>query len=145
MIVVHVRGTGAFLEGFINERVDRWHRSRFRKLSPNLQLRIWKHCKFTSIRNKRDKEREAATAHNDKVAKQRKGNRKLKGVPVPRPFGLVTAVRVRATLSSALAAAVEQGEVVRNVAQQTRQKRRQGPSRPRPKVWQPQQLAAFLD
>lgn len=65
---------------------------------------------FTTIRKKRDKERAAATSHNEEVAKQKKGRKKLKKVPVPHPFGHATAVRVRATLSSALAAAVEQGE-----------------------------------
>jgi len=80
----------------------------------------------------------------DEVNATRKGKRpiKAKRVPVPRPFSAATAQRVRATLRSALNAALRAGEVSRNVAALA-----EVPSakRPRVKIWDPEQLAVFLD
>ncbi len=59
-----------------------------------------------------------------------------------RPFGAATAQRVRATLRSSLAAAVKAGDVPRNVAALADVAKG---SRPRVKVWEPEQLGEFLD
>jgi hypothetical protein len=63
-------------------------------------------------------------------------------IPVPRPFGPATAQRVRATLRSALNAALRAGDVSRNVAALAEVART---TRPRVKVWEPEQLGEFLD
>lgn len=109
---------------------------------------------FVDIRREREKARDEATAANNARAAEAAAwnaahpdsrQRKPVRAGVPRPFGPTTATRVRATLSSALAAALEQGEVTRNVAAQTRQRKGRKHTRPRPKIWAPEQLGAFLD
>jgi integrase len=103
------------------------------------------------------------TEHDDRIAAAKETNAKLqaeadainadrtktgkrpvkpKRVPVPRPFGAATAQRVRATLRSSLAAAVKAGDVPRNVAALADVAKG---SRPRVKVWEPEQLGEFLD
>jgi integrase len=88
------------------------------------------------IRKEHDKRITEAKATNDHLPQ------KAKRVPIPRPFSPATAQRVRATLRSALNAALRAGEVSRNVAALA-----EVPSakRPRVKIWDPEQLATFLD
>jgi integrase len=64
-------------------------------------------------------------------------------VAVPRPFGASSAQRLRATLRTALTAAMIHGEVPRNVAAGRAVKIRGG-ERPKIHVWEPEQLRDFL-
>jgi integrase len=112
---------------------------------------------FAKIRKQREADRLQAIRMNDRYvqeAEQTNADRRARGlkrrvkpmrVPVPRPFGPSSATRVRATISSALADAVAQGEATRNVAAQTRQRRGRKNRRPRVRVWEPDQLGAWLD
>jgi integrase len=112
---------------------------------------------FAAIRRERDAVRTDAMAKNAKYAAESEAinaERRAKGisrmvapkrVAVPRPFGRSTATRVRATLSSALADALAQGEVTRNVAAQARQRKGRRDTHPQVKVCEPEQLGAFLD
>lgn len=83
-----------------------------------------------------------ADAVNAERIKTGKRPVKPQHVKMPQPFSPATAQRVRATLRSALASAVKAGEVHRNVAALADVARG---SRPRVKVWEPEQLGAFLD
>jgi integrase len=81
----------------------------------------------------------------NRAAPRRRKNQariKAKHIPVPRPFGPATAHRVRATLRSALNAAVRAGEVPRNVAALADVAKA---SRTKVKVCEPEQLGEFLD
>jgi integrase len=112
---------------------------------------------FAKIRKQREADRLEAMSTNDRYAQEAEqvnADRRARGlkrrvkpvrVAVPRPFGPSSATRVRATISSALADAVAQGEVTRNVAAQTRQRRGRKNRRPRVRVWEPDQLGAWLD
>lgn len=93
---------------------------------------------------KETNERLQAEADAVNVERTAAGKRPVKArrVPVPRPFSPATAQRVRATLRSALNAALRAGEVSRNVAALADVARG---ARPRVKVWEPEQLGEFLD
>jgi len=95
------------------------------------------------IRKEHDARIAEAKETNERLQKEAAGRKdKARRVPIPRPFSPGTAQRVRATLRSALNAALRAGEVSRNVAALA-----EVPSakRPRVKIWDPDHLAIFLD
>nr|WP_173079134.1 site-specific integrase [Phytohabitans rumicis] len=93
---------------------------------------------------KETNERLQKEADEVNAERQAAGKRPIKPrrVAVPRPFSPATAQRVRATLRSAINAALRSGEVSRNVAALAEVA---SASRPRVKVWEPEQLGEFLD
>jgi integrase len=85
---------------------------------------------------------EAAEADKVRIAKGLKRPVKPKLVPMPRPFGPSTALRVLGTLRSALSSAERAELVTRNVARQAEKpKGRRRKVRP----WEPEELGMWLD